>query len=580
MSRREEEFKHRTSIFEGAYRAWSHLGGIDPLVLFLEKKSSKDLDPITYALVNDSRASNKKSKATNDDGSARLEYAYEPLPRSGLSHPFILTILSPWLGPNADKDAVELGLATLRAWWQHRRKGENKTAINILGTAKMRVIVDKYTCHFFDLAHCLVVNDNAQPPRTLHLKLKQLQKERRGNMSDDNGLSALNASSDPDLTPLEKMHAAHKHHFAGMSSTDLTALPLINVKGKCLPGKLDLPGMVDTLNRYANQLAHRGGLSAANEAPQQKGSSVESLYGDPNTTPVVFLTNKNENLIVLEVDGITCAHCVKIVETVLKGCLGGNSPISGLLDAAADRGLSVVIIHIDSAKNAKRVAFEAARNLALVGYTAKPKEVSLACDDNERSTKEDLNKIVARLAKKNPCDYFDFAAPCACPESNIFRDNCLRHSQMDERMFNAFATHERRVVDYVKSKSRAVTPNTAGKLPGPINQGIASQGMTLEYQLPEPVQAMALEEPAYDFEPIPLNIMSSSHRSAFNPAMGDDMSAPRWSFRNTTRRRGSSRAMSWNRMSGTSALAIMEALDGLDEEFDCTNLGTERDFQS
>jgi copper chaperone CopZ len=562
MSRREEEFKHRTSIFEGAYRAWSHLGGIDPLVLFLEKKSSKDLDPITYALVNDSRASNQKGKATNDDGSLRLEYAYEPLPRSGLSHPFILTILSPWLGPNADKDAVELGLSTLRAWWQHRRKGENKTATKILGTDKMRDIIDKYTCHFFDLAHCLVVSHRAQPPRTLYLKLKQLQKERRGNMSHDDGLSALNASSDPDLTPSEKMHAAHKHHFASMALPDPTALP------KCLTGRFDLPGMVDTLNRFANQLAYRGGLpSANNEASEQGDSScVESLYGDPNTTPVVFLTNKNKNLIVLEVDGNTCGHCVKIVETVLKGCHGGKSPISGLLDAVADHGLSVVIIQIDCAKNAKRVASEAARNLALVGYTAKPKEVSLIGDGNDRSTKEDLHKIVARLAKKNPCDYFDFAAPCSCPESNIYSDSCLRHSQMDERMFKAVATHERRVAEYVKSKSRVVTPSIAEKLPGPIDQSIVPQGMpseTLEYQLHEPEQAMALEEPAYDFEPIPMNNVSSSPRG--------DESAPHCSSRHVTRR-GSGRAMSWNRMSGTSVLAIIEALDGLDDEFDYTDL--------
>ena len=123
MSRRDEEFKHRTSIFEGAFRAWSHLGGLDPELL--ENKSVKDLDPITFP----SPASKKKSKAMNDDGSARLEYFYEPLPRSGLSHPFIQAILAPWLGPNADTETVALGLATLRTWWQHRRKGENKTAV-------------------------------------------------------------------------------------------------------------------------------------------------------------------------------------------------------------------------------------------------------------------------------------------------------------------------------------------------------------------------------------------------------------------------------------------------------------------
>ena len=33
MSRRRGEFEHRTSIFEGAFRAWSHLGGLDPVDL-------------------------------------------------------------------------------------------------------------------------------------------------------------------------------------------------------------------------------------------------------------------------------------------------------------------------------------------------------------------------------------------------------------------------------------------------------------------------------------------------------------------------------------------------------------------
>jgi hypothetical protein len=29
-SNRQEDFLHRTAIFEGAFRAWSHLGGLDP----------------------------------------------------------------------------------------------------------------------------------------------------------------------------------------------------------------------------------------------------------------------------------------------------------------------------------------------------------------------------------------------------------------------------------------------------------------------------------------------------------------------------------------------------------------------
>ena len=51
MSRRRGEFEHRTSIFEGAFRAWSHLGGLEPEDL--ENKSSADLDPLSHPIEND-----------------------------------------------------------------------------------------------------------------------------------------------------------------------------------------------------------------------------------------------------------------------------------------------------------------------------------------------------------------------------------------------------------------------------------------------------------------------------------------------------------------------------------------------
>ena len=55
MSRRRGEFEHRTSIFEGAFRAWSHLGGIDPVDL--ENKTIADLDPLNFPLEDDIRLS-------------------------------------------------------------------------------------------------------------------------------------------------------------------------------------------------------------------------------------------------------------------------------------------------------------------------------------------------------------------------------------------------------------------------------------------------------------------------------------------------------------------------------------------
>jgi hypothetical protein len=90
MSRRRGEFEHRTTIFEGAFRAWSHLGGLDPEDL--ETKSSSDLDPLTNPILNDPRLTNKQQMHNDHvttDGNTRREYPYEPLPRAGLAHPFV-----------------------------------------------------------------------------------------------------------------------------------------------------------------------------------------------------------------------------------------------------------------------------------------------------------------------------------------------------------------------------------------------------------------------------------------------------------------------------------------------------------
>jgi copper chaperone CopZ len=438
MSRREEEFKHRTSIFEGAYRAWSHLGGLDPSLL--RRCSAKNLDPITFS----NQDGDPRIKKAN--GSDRPEYPYEPLPRAGLAHPYVQAVLSPWLGPNAEQEAVELGLATLRTWWQHRRKGENKSAIKILGTPKMREIIDAFTRHFFELAHCLVVVDLVQPPRTLHLAMKQSgtatkQPRRSFGGGDDDDLSsgALGnsdvASQDTsveggdfllNLSPLERVHLVQKNAMQHSSDE-----PVINVKGKCIPGKIDLPGIVDAVKRHANTLAHRGGMATkpgkavGGGDPRRPAPLKETSYGDPNAMPIVFQTNSNANLIIMNVGGITCAHCVKIVETVLKGCQGGKSPIAGLLDAAADRAVSCVVIAIDHPSNAKRIAFESARNLKLVGYTALAKEVSIPAT-SDTATQGALYNSVVRMAKAYPFDFFQFSAPCSCPDSGVFRSNCQR----------------------------------------------------------------------------------------------------------------------------------------------------------
>ena len=494
MSRRRGEFEHRTSIFEGAFRAWSHLGGLLPEEL--ESRPATDLDPLTNPIEIDHRVKpgkggKKDETARNPDGSKRREYPYEPLPRSGLAHPYVQAILSPWLGPDADNEAIQLGLTTLRTWWQHRRKGESGSAIAALGTEKMKGVVEGYTRHFFTLAHCLIMNDKEQPPRSLHTKMKELEKlrnkrsKKRAREDEDTKLTvmALNGGfggpaggpsseqtqlaaginadlTDTTLSPLERLHAAQRRQLAesgGIHSTlpgvsnggggDVSALPppIVDMKGKCVPGKLDLHGIVDTVNHHAAQLSHRGSTfpppvtsSDGGPMPNQANSSQ---YGDPTTTPVVFVSNKGDIQIAMTVDGITCAHCVKIVETVLKGCNGNKSPIDGLLDAAADRVLCSVLIKIDKASSAKRIAFEAARNLAMVGYTAKSKLMSIVGQGADKKVTMDLGALSTAfevVANNKSDEVFDWSIRCTCPDNGILRDDCSRYVKFGVLIFLLF----------------------------------------------------------------------------------------------------------------------------------------------
>ena len=108
---------------------------------------------------------------------------------------------------------------------------------------------------------------------------------------------------------------------------------MIQIKNKCVPGMPDLPGIVDKVSRAATQLAHSGaGRSSANPSAVTSGGDGGE---DSDIVPIIFVSENRDIMIAMRVNGITCAHCVKIVETVLKGCNGNKSPIDGLLDAAA-----------------------------------------------------------------------------------------------------------------------------------------------------------------------------------------------------------------------------------------------------
>jgi copper chaperone CopZ len=457
MSRRRGEFEHRTSIFEGAFRAWSHLGGLEPEDL--EGKAQDQLDPLTNPIQNDFRNNGKNDKGANP---IRRKYPYEPLPRSGLTHPYVQAILSPWLGPGADNDAIQLGLTTLRTWWQHRRKGESGSAIAALGTEKMKGVVEGYTRHFFQLSYCLIMNDKEQPPRSLYTKMKELDKMRnkgsRNKKKSDGGSTmpsvtkknALTTEIEADLlnknlSPLEQLHRAQQRQLAGdggIQSRVPTPNAIINMKNKCLPGAINLPEVVNAVNHHANQLAHSGVSNRNNRVPPIVPSAVVSAsqqpsaseYGDPNLIPIVFISRNIDIMLAMSIDGITCAHCVKIVETVLKGCNGNKSPIDGLLDAAADRVLNSVLLKIDKLSNAKRIAFEAARNLAMVGYTANAKELSSSIDQNGKKSSipvESFYKAFEDVARSDPKEIFDWEIHCSCPDNGVLREDCLRYVRLE-----------------------------------------------------------------------------------------------------------------------------------------------------
>jgi len=534
MSRRRGEFEHRTSIFEGAFRAWSHLGGLEPLDL--ETKSTSDLDPLNFPLENDPRLAAQKTKGNKkknengggggeddfdssgggggDDKKGRREYPYEPLPRSGLAHPFVQAILSPWLGPDADQDAIQLGLTTLRTWWQHRRKGESGSAIVALGTDKMRGVVEGYTRHFFNLAHCLIVNDKEQPPRTLQGKMRDLEKSRNkkgtkkrsredesikvaamafqsgfgpglpnvpqqqpggggggmmnNNQNQNDGMNNMN--------PLERLHAAQRRQLAESGGvTNLgggTGLPdhtgnapgPLQMKNSCNPAKVDLPGLVQHVSSSAAQLAYRG-TSDENSKPSYLSNIDPSKYGDPSITPLVVAspnprTGKTDLQFCMSIDGITCAHCVKIVETVLRGCNGSRSPIDGLVDAAADMELRIVVIKVADMTQCRRIAHEAARNLSMVGYTAKARSVTVPGD----MTLGNMYGIMERtIPSLSPMMGFNWTFDCGCPDNNVLRMDCPRHSQFGPGILEAFNKTEHLLSKFISGCSKKTgMPCTAG----------------------------------------------------------------------------------------------------------------------
>ena len=201
----------------------------------------------------------------------------------------------------------------------------------------------------------------------------------------------------------------------------------IDMKGRCVPGKMDIPGLVQQVSSAATQLAHRG-INLGVNGSSSRNHDDPSKYGDPQVTPVLLVTTNQTTgakdvQFFMTIEGITCAHCVKIVETVLKGCPGSRSPIEGLLDAASDLDSSFVIIKIENIKDSRRIAWESARNLSMVGYTAKAKSFIVP---NGMSLENAYSLMEQTIPSYAPMMGFRWDLNCECPDNNVSRYNCPR----------------------------------------------------------------------------------------------------------------------------------------------------------
>jgi hypothetical protein len=160
----------------------------------------------------------------------------------------------------------------------------------------------------------------------------------------------------------------------------------------------------------------------------------------------------------------------------LRGCDGRKSPIDGLLDAVVDAAvdrrdasISTILIKINRVSNAKRIAFEADRNLSLVGYIAKAKTMNFLAGEGSKKHGRRTDDVVVPSAfeavavnnKNNgPISVlFDWTLPCTCPDQGVYSGgSCQRHSQgkFSRGVLAAFTEREQQVKEYMATTGHAV----------------------------------------------------------------------------------------------------------------------------
>jgi len=342
--------------------------------------------------------------------------------------------------------------------------------LKALESDKLREIVDNYTRHFFKLAHCLVVNDGEVPPRSLFSQMNHVRRLRtrvtKKRQKDAVKRLAVLDSVSRRIENVVKPSSESHHPIAPKLTTDVTvgrsccghASILSSTKdaNTITPSQIQDESKMTPLEklhaaqrRLLSQLETSqnnhgdSGKMSKSSAMSQKRSKVDiedernemSLssivqYPDNGKTPVVFVSELGDVLIAMTVEGMTYPHCVNIVETVLRGCDkadGRKAPILGVLDAVADLSLSSVLIKINRSSQAKRIAFEAARNLSMVGYSARVREMDVVDLNGKAMDFSMLNAAFDVIANTERTHFFDWSAPCICMNIITARDRCLRY---------------------------------------------------------------------------------------------------------------------------------------------------------
>jgi len=407
MSRRsaDDEFARRTLIFEGSYRAWSHFGGCDTNVL--RTTSPMDQDP--FANLHDPSKDPMCSKP-----GAIHDFPYEPLPRSGLAHPFVQVILGQWLGPTSEqKDTYHQGLATLRIWWQHRRRGESVSAKTVLSTPKMNSVLKGHTKYFFKLAYYMVVNYDHQPPRTLCRKLQ---------IKEKNNIKSGKRVRENDALKIAQQAMNNKSGEEAISA-----------------GGAYSSSSIITLNNVQQQLH-----------PQLSSNSIHFC-----STPIVHISSlcTSDITIVMDITGISCYTCIRIIEFLLTGDnFDVKSPIDGIVDAVADFDKSRVLIKIDAITSAKMISDKVTDTLKMVGYVAKAREIKV--DDIRKydflNYMTKVNTSFQMKIKVEATKYFlfDWTRSCVCPAFDILPLQCSRHQQLNkEDIFEIIEELEKFIIE-------------------------------------------------------------------------------------------------------------------------------------